>query len=105
MQALTARDPSQTGPALPLRKDHKGRASGERREPENGNAYRVNSAVRQIGGDLQKLLFAVLSEGFWLNKSFGNSGILGVLRDFQNALSGQKIRPKPKRAVFRDARQ
>ena len=28
-----------------------------------------------------------------------------VLRDFQNALLGQKIRPKRKRAVFRGAQQ
>ena len=54
-------------------------------------------------GDLEKLLFAVLSERFWSHKSIGNSGILCVLRDFQCALWGQKIRSKPKRVVFRGA--
>ena len=48
-------------------------------------------------------VFVVLGERFCFIKSFENSGILCVLRDFQNALPEQKIRPKPKRAVFRGA--
>ena len=46
-----------------------------------------------------------MGERFCSSKSFGKAGILGVLRTFQNALLGQKIRPKPKRVVFRGAQQ
>ena len=54
-------------------------------------------------GDLYKLLFEVLGERFCSHKSFENSGILGVLRNSQNALLRQKIRSKRKRVVFRGA--
>lgn len=37
-------------------------------------------------GDLYKLLFEVLGERFCSHKSFENSGILDVLRDFQYEL-------------------
>ena len=52
---------------------------------------------------LYKLFFDELCERFCFKSSSGNSGILGVLQNFQNTELEQKIRTNRKRGVFRDA--
>ena len=53
---------------------------------------------------LKKYFFDDLNERFCFKSRFGNFGILCVFRNFQTEELEQKMRPNPKRVVFRGAK-